>query len=152
MTPSAVTPEDHLALSVLSQQYATAVDRRDRTSFLDVFHPDAVLRIFNPAESDQPTAELAGLEQLGEVTTRIARFDRTFHFVGAGLYDVAVDTASGEVPCIAHHLTRGDDTTDYVMYIRYVDEYLRDDAHGWRISTRTLFVEWTDTRPVADGS
>jgi hypothetical protein len=148
MTPSTATPEDHLALSALSLQYAAAVDRRDRESFLEVFHPDAVLRIFNPSDAEQPTAELTGHEQLGEVTTRIARFDRTFHFVGGGRYDVAVETASGEVPCVAHHLTRGDDPTDYVMYIRYVDEYRRDEARGWCISTRTLLVDWTDTRPV----
>jgi hypothetical protein len=142
-------PADELALGALSQQYATAVDRRDRALFVDVFLPDGVLRIFNPSEAEQPTAERVGHAQLGQVTTRIARFDRTFHLVGRGRYDVAEDTATGEVSCLAHHLTRGDETTtDYVMYIRYVDEYRRDPSHEWRISIRSLFVDWTETRLV----
>lgn len=144
------TPEEQLALDTLSRRYASAVDRRDRASFLGVFHRDAVLRIFNPSEASVPSAELIGHDELGAVTTRIARFDRTFHVVGAGRYDVAGDTASGEVYCTAHHLTRGDSASDYLMLIRYVDEYRRDGSGEWLIATRTLLVDWTETRLVAE--
>lgn len=148
------TPEEQLALHALSLQYAAAVDRRDQASFLGVFHPDAVLRIFNPSEALAPSTELVGHDQLGGVTTRITRFERTFHVVGGGRYDVAGDTATGEVYCTAHHLTRGDatgpDATDLVMFIRYVDEYRRDDAAEWLVATRTLLVDWTETRTVTD--
>lgn len=144
------TPHEQLELDALSRQYASAVDRRDRALFLGVFHPDAVLRIFNPSEAPVPSAELTGHDELGGVTTRIARFDRTFHFVGAGRYDVEGDAASGEVYCTAHHLTSGDDATDLVMFIRYVDEYRRDGAGEWLIATRTLLADWTETRAVAD--
>ena len=45
---------------------------------------------------------------------------------------------------MAHHLTGGQ---DQVMVIRYQDTYsLHDD--DWRISDRTVIVDWTYTCPA----
>lgn len=147
-------PSEHLALLTLSQHYAAAVDRRDRGRLLAVFVPDALLQIFDSDEPFLPVMELHGHGEIGQITDRIARYERTFHLVGAALYDVDVDgaAASGEVYCVGHHLLRRDGLVDHVMYIRYVDEYCLDPEVGWQITNRRLLVDWSEQRPVPDDS
>jgi ketosteroid isomerase-like protein len=137
----------------LAALYAAGVDRRDRDMFLSAFTSDGRLRVFNPGDSPEPTGEMNGHEELARVMKGIAVYDRTHHFVGNALYevddqDVASEptSATGEVYCVAHHLTRGrHGGTDHVMYIRYADEYRRDEAGEWKISDRQVLVDWTDT-------
>ena len=97
-------------------------------------------------------ARVRGRDELADVITMIARYDKTFHMLGNARYDIADDTATGEVYCIAHHLaanpSREDGApTDHVMYIRYRDDYGRDD-HGWRIVERRVLVDWRETRSI----
>jgi ketosteroid isomerase-like protein len=146
-----VEPRDALALHALAQQYASAVDRRDRERFLAVFADGAALRIHDPAERSTPSSELIGHEQLARVTERIARYDRTFHMVGGGSYEVDGDTAAGEVMCVAHHVTRGataEDTYDDVMYIRYLDDFRRGADGAWLIAQRRLLVDFRQRLPA----
>jgi SnoaL-like domain len=148
---SAVDPSIQLELRAVAERYASGVDRRDAALIVSAFHADGRLSIHDPAESEQPTAVIVGHDQLGQMAERIARFDRTFHLLGNSRYEVSGDTASGEVYCIAHHLTRDGEPTDYVMYIRYQDEYRRSGDSRWRITARRLFVDWTDVQPVTLG-
>jgi ketosteroid isomerase-like protein len=137
---------DRLALRALADQYASAVDRRDRDAFLDVFHPDAVLVLLDHADPTVVTATRAGHAELAAVTELIARYERTFHFVGNARYEIDGDRATGEVYCLAHHLTPNrHGGTDYVMLIRYQDSYSRRDG-GWRIDERRLVTDWTEVR------
>ena len=46
-----------------------------------------------------------GEKELASVTRLIAAYDRTFHFLGNSRYEFDSDTATGEVYCMAHHLT-----------------------------------------------
>ena len=96
---------DRLALRALADQYAWAVDRRDRDGFLGVFHPDGVLVLLDHADPTVVTATRRGHAELADITERIARYDKTFHFVGNARYEIDGDRATGEVYCLAHHLT-----------------------------------------------
>jgi hypothetical protein len=81
----------------------------------------------------------------------LRRYDATFHMLGQSTYDVDVehDSATGEVYCMAHHMTRtADGGTDFVMFIRYNDDYVRSADGAWRIGLRRVLVDWTETRPV----
>jgi hypothetical protein len=144
--------DDRAALRDLAERYAAGVDRRDTELFLSAFDPErGSLLVFEPSEAPEPRGTRRGTGELAAVIRQISRYDRTFHHVGNSRYDVTGDRASGEVYCIAHHVTAGTDAdegrTDHVMYIRYRDAYERG-VHGWRIVERRVLVDWTDTRRI----
>ncbi|MFJ6573969.1 nuclear transport factor 2 family protein [Streptomyces sp. NPDC091292] len=132
-------------LRELAARYAHAVDRRDREAFLSVFHPEATLVVVPPSGA---VRRMRGYEQLGLVTERIARYDRTFHLLGQSIHSAdGADEASGVTYCVAHHMSGGADPVDHVMYIRYQDRFRRDSS-GWTIDHREVLIDWTETRPV----
>ena len=92
---------DQLALRALAERYAAGVDRRDRDLFLSAFHADGVLVLLDRADPTQVTATRRGHAELGDVTELIARYDKTFHFIGNARYEVDGDRATGEVYCVA---------------------------------------------------
>ena len=137
---------DRFALRALADQYAWAVDRRDRDGFLEAFHPDGVLVLLDHADPTIVTATRRGHTELAAITELIARYDKTFHFVGNARYEIDGDRATGEVYCLAHHLTPNrHGGTDYVMLIRYQDTYSRRDGR-WGIDERRLITDWTELR------
>jgi len=133
-------------LRSLAERYAQGVDRRDVDTFVALFHDDAAIVIHDPSESTDPR-ELRGLERLAKVPEVIQRYPKTIHLLGQSTYDIGDGEATGEVYCIAHHLTPDvHGGTNYVMYIRYEDTY-RPDAEGvWKFAERRLRVDWTETR------
>jgi SnoaL-like protein len=138
------------ALMELSRAYARAVDRQDPDGFRRVFTTDATLRISAHGDPGHVVRTVRGHRELGRVPQGLERYHRCYHFLGQGSYQVAEDGATGEVYCIAHHLTVGEaeeDVEDVVMYIRYADRYERDvgDAR-WLIADRLVQVDWTETR------
>ena len=137
---------DRLALRGLGEQYAWAVDRRDRDAFLAVFHPDGVLVLLDHADPEKVTATRRGHGELADITDLITRYEKTFHFVSNARFAIDGDRATGEVYCLAHHLTPNrHGGTDYVMMIRYQDTYSRRDGR-WGIDERRLITDWTETR------
>jgi hypothetical protein len=137
---------DQVALRALADTYAAGVDRRDRDLFVSAFHPDATLHVHAPGDPDTVTGTRAGHDELGEITTLIARYDATYHFVGNARYEVDGDHATGEVYGMAHHLTPDrHGGTDYVMLMRYLDTYSRR-AGTWRIDERHCLTDWTEVR------
>jgi hypothetical protein len=134
-------------LRSLSFRYATGVDRRDLDLFLSAFHPDATLTVERPPAPARP---MRGHAEIGRVMERITIYAQTFHFLGQTAYAPTAAGASGSVACIGHHLWRDDDDgdLDHVMYIRYTDEYRTGDDGRWRISARTVAVDWSETRAV----
>jgi hypothetical protein len=142
---------DQADLRALADQYARAVDRRDRQAFLAVFHPDAKLVLLDHSDPTVVTATLAGHAELGTVTERITRYEKTFHFVGTAQYEVDGDRATGEVYCLAHHLSPdpsssdGHGGIDYVMLIRYQDTCSRREGR-WAFDERRLVTDWTELR------
>ena len=140
-----------LELRSLADRYAQSIDRRDVESFVALFHDDAAIAIHDPGESDE-FRETRGIERLAKIPEVIKRYPKTFHLLGQSTYVIGDGEATGEVYCVAHHLTPDDASpegaggTNYVMYIRYEDTY-RPDADGtWKFSQRRLRVDWTETR------
>jgi ketosteroid isomerase-like protein len=146
MSPAA-TAADAVELRALAENYAHGADRGDKDAFLSAFHPDARLIVFTNTDDDEPRSVREGHEALSAIPEMLRRYDKTFHFVGNHRYAVDGDTASGEVYCIAHHLTTdADGATDFVMLIRYLDSYRRDPGGAWRIAEREVRPDWTESR------
>jgi hypothetical protein len=90
---------------------------------------------------------------MARIPESIQRYDRTFHFLGQSTYDIGDSEATGEVYCIAHHLTPDQHGgTNYVMYIRYEDTYRPDAEGAWKFARRRLRVDWTETRAANPGA
>jgi len=140
-----------LELRSLAERYARGVDRRDDVEgFVALFLPDAVITIHDPSESTDPR-EIRGAERLGRIPEVITRYPKTFHMLGQSTYAIDEGEATGEVYCIAHHLTLDEPAgpgtgTDYVMFIRYEDTYRPDADGAWKFAQRRLRVDWTETR------
>jgi len=147
MTDEALrTIADRLALRELADTYAAGVDRRDPELFVQAFHDDAVLHVHKPGDPDTVTGTRRGRDELAEITTLIARYARTYHFVGNTRYEIDGDRATGEVYGMAHHLTPDHHGgTDYVMLMRYHDTYERRDGR-WGIVERHCLTDWTEVR------
>lgn len=148
MTDPAPEVADLLAIHDLAYRYAAGVDRRDRQLFLSAFHPDATLTVRRPGPDGEVRDSVrTGHDELGTVTEVIARYARTFHFIGNHLVEVAGDTATGEVYCTAHHLDPGPHGgTDFTMLIRYQDTYRRGPDSPWLIASRRVEVDWTEVQ------
>jgi hypothetical protein len=137
------------ALRELSERYAAACDRNDGDAYAGVFVPDGRLRVVNPHNAEDPGTEIVGRKRLVEMPLALRRrYTRTYHFLGNATYQVAGDEAAGEVYCMAHHLSvDGEVGTDYVMFIRYRDVYLRQDPdRAWYVADRRVLVDWTELR------
>jgi uncharacterized protein (TIGR02246 family) len=132
---------DRLELRELVEAYAFAADARDRRAFAEVFTADGVLR--TSGSSYEGRAAIAGvLDHLD------AHYPTTMHFVGNHKVTVCGDEADGLTYCLAHHVSAGHDgQRDTLMVIRYTDEY-RKTCDGWRISLRSLEIDWQEDRPL----
>jgi ketosteroid isomerase-like protein len=144
--PDAASTE---ALRSLARDYASGVDRRDRTLLLSAFHPDATLTVVRHDDPSTSPRTMSGHDEIGRIVERIARYSHTFHFLGQHDYGLTDTGATGEVSCIAHHRWAADDAEhDHVMYIRYLDGYRRGEDGRWRIAARTVGVDWSETRRI----
>jgi ketosteroid isomerase-like protein len=136
-------------LRALAEAYARTVDRRDVEGFVALFDSNAVNSVH---DADGESRVIRGSEELARIPELIQMFPKTFHFLGQSTYDIGDGEATGEVYCIAHHLTppAADDqpTNDYVMFIRYADDYRPDPEGRWRFAHRRLVTEWTETRAI----
>jgi hypothetical protein len=146
---------DVLELKDLAYRYASGVDRRDREKFLSVFTADATLRVFQTSEErEELVSTRTGAEELGEIPDLISRYTRTFHFIGNQLYQLDGNRATGEVYCMARHLTADrHGGTDYVIFIRYEDTYYYGNG-AWLIADRRVIADWSEVQggvfPSAD--
>jgi hypothetical protein len=129
-------------LRALSDQYAAAADDRDGDRFAGLFVADGELVVPNLPKDLRPVVTRAGRDALRQVPDGLRRYVRTFHLVSNQRYRVEGDRASGEVQCVAHHVSAdgsggAGEGTDTVWYIRYRDDY-RHTGSGWRFVRREL--------------
>src|SRR3989337_4740 len=92
---------DSVALRHLVDSYAAGCDRRDIDILRSCFAEGAVLTVHRP---DGPSSMTAP-DDLERIPTGLGRYDQTFHFVGNHRVELDGDEATGDVYCIAHHLT-----------------------------------------------
>ena len=137
--------DDLVLLRQLVDRYADAVDRRDIEGFSALFGDGGTLTL--PALGPGEASTLSG-DSLPAALEPLAVYERTFHHVGAAVFDVNGDTATGRVQCSAHHYERTHNgPIDLVMYIVYRDEYLRSGA-AWTFGSRIVDVRWTEAHPA----
>jgi SnoaL-like domain len=159
MTPHTQPPEQvEGALRTLSLDYAAAVDDRDGERLSQLFVADGELVVPKFPDDLGPVITRAGHQALRRVPQGLSVYERTLHQLSNHRYQVDGDQASGEVQCVAHHLSaaggrtgaagpEGSVATDMVWYIRYRDGYRRTDA-GWRFVRRELHLQWVEDHPV----
>lgn len=131
----------------LSARYAAGADRRDADLFVSAFVPDGRLRRYDPSDAPEPATDRHGHAALAAVPDLLSRYAHTFHHLGQARYEIDGEVATGEVYCLAHHLTRDDPPMMHVMHIRYLDRY-RLAAGRWGIEDRRVLVDWTEHRPA----
>ncbi|MEX2293465.1 MAG: nuclear transport factor 2 family protein [Acidimicrobiales bacterium] len=132
----------------LAARYAAGADRRDPDLFVSAFLAEGRLRRYDPADATEPSTDRQGLDALAQVPGLLDRYSHTFHHLGQSRYDmVGDDTATGEIYCLAHHLTRTDPPVLQVMHIRYLDRYRRVDGQ-WGIEDRRVLVDLTEHRSI----
>ena len=87
---------------------------------------------------------VAGPDELREVAKLLSSYSTTFHLMANHTCEIEGALATGEVYCLAHHLTEegaaGDNT---LMVIRYRDRYAKLDG-AWRFARRDVMRQWTE--------
>ena len=157
--PAPVGWADEASLRSLSTAYAAAADARDGEWLASLFAEDGALVVPKFPTDLRPVVTRRGHDALVQVAEMLRRYDRTFHLVTNHRFAVAGDTASGEVQCVAHHVSltgdrsgggpasEGPAGTDTVWFIRYRDRYRRSGS-GWRFERRELDLQWVEEHPV----
>ncbi|MEW2352170.1 nuclear transport factor 2 family protein [Spirillospora sp. NPDC029432] len=141
---------DRVVLGDLVARYALCTDRRRMDDLADLFTEDATLVLPDPPKELAPVRAFTGREEIAASFSSLNDVPVTFHALAGQVFDAGPrpDTATGEVACVAHHLTERDGKpSDLVWHLRYTDAYRLDEG-TWRITRRELAIDWIETRPV----
>ncbi|MBD2894500.1 hypothetical protein amrb99_34260 [Actinomadura sp. RB99] len=142
---------DRVELLDLVARYALYADRREIDAMADLFTADAVLVLPSAPDVLDPVRTFTGRAEIAATLAVLDGIPVTFHALVGQVFDAGPGpgTATGEIACVAHHLTeRGDGTTsDLVWNCRYTDAYRRDGG-TWRIARREQRIDSIETRPV----
>jgi 3-phenylpropionate/cinnamic acid dioxygenase small subunit len=134
---------DRAAIQDLMLRYARGVDRKDLDLVASCFRPDASY------EGTLASGTIA--EALLRLRDRMARYDRTMHFIGNQLIEINGDTASSETYAVAYHrLTEDGIARLFTVGVRYLDALARD-GEEWRIRRRVVQTDWQRTDVIDSG-
>ncbi|MEO8695995.1 MAG: nuclear transport factor 2 family protein [Acidimicrobiales bacterium] len=135
---------DRLALRALVEQYAKGADNRSPELFGGAFTKDGVL--------NTNRGPVNGSDAIAALAPKLGRYKATMHMIANHYVEfVDDDNATGETYCMASHVYDSDGIDRvYVMAIRYQDVYVRT-GDGWRMSARTLTLQWDEDRPLREG-
>lgn len=114
-----------------------------------LFTADTHFVVYVNAKDPTPTQELHSREALAPVFDDLNRYDATMHFIGQStILTLADDRGTGEVYCLAHHLTvDGDKRRLMVAALRYADTFVKKDG-AWLFAERLLYVDWLEERAL----
>ena len=135
-------------------RYCRGIDRLDLDLVRSCYHPDAT--------DDHGSFSGTVDEYLAWVEPLLAKYDRTFHFIGNVVidFDVPARGTAKEVdyvPTVAfcesygvahHESASGPDHANLVTGFRFVDRF-EDRGEGWAIAARTAITEWSRKDPEA---
>src|SRR6185503_1657099 len=126
----AISPEeaaDRLAIRELVEAYSHCADRRDAKGQMALFTPDTHFVVYMNAKDPTPSQELHSREALAPVFADLNRYAATMHFLGQStILTLSDDRATGEVYCMAHHLTvDGSKRSLMLAALRYADTYVK---------------------------
>ena len=140
---------DRLAIRALIDAYAHFADSRQPERQADLYVEGGRTLVFPDPAVDEPAQVLTTRDEHLEGFGALKQYVATTHFNGQSVALIDGDTATGESYCLAHHvLEAGTGRQLIVMAIRYRDVFTRADG-AWRFAERRLFIDWTETRPLA---
>src|SRR6266704_3427121 len=104
-----ISPEeaaDRFAIRELVEAYAHCADRRDADGQMALFTENTHFVVYMDAKNPQPSQELHSRAALAPVFADLNKYAATMHFLGQStILSSSADRATGEVYCMAHHLT-----------------------------------------------
>jgi ketosteroid isomerase-like protein len=141
---------DRLAIRELVEAYAHCADRRDAKGQMALFTEDAHFVVYMDAKDPKPSQELHSREALAPVFADLNKYAATMHFLGQStILTLSGDRGTGEVYCIAHHLTvDGKERSLMIAALRYTDTYVKRDG-AWLYAERLLYVDWVEQRALS---
>jgi SnoaL-like domain len=106
--------------------------------------------VYMNAKDPRPSQDLHSREALAPVFADLNQYAATMHFVGQStIFSLDGDRATGEVYCIAHHLTvDGEKRRMMVAYLCYLDAFVKIDG-AWLFAERLLYVDWLEERGLS---
>jgi SnoaL-like domain len=149
ITVSPAEAADRLAIRELIEAYAHCADRRDARGQMALFTPDTHFVVYMNAKDPKPSQELHSREALAPVFAELNRYAATMHFVGQStILTLTADRATGEVYCLAHHLTVDTGTRRLMIAaLRYADTFVKTGG-AWLFAERRLYVDWLEERAL----
>jgi hypothetical protein len=140
---------NRLAIRELVEAYAHCADRRDAKGQMSLFTPDTHFVVYMNAKDSKPSQELHSREALAPVFADLNKYAATLHFVGQStILGLTDDRGTGEVYCLAHHLTvDGDKRELMIAALRYYDTFVKMDG-SWLFAERLLYVDWLEERAL----
>jgi len=141
---------DRLAIRELVEAYAHCADRRDAKGQMSLFTADAHFVVYMNAKDPTPSQELHSREALAPVFADLNKYAATMHFVGQStILTLTADRGTGEVYCLAHHLTvEGEKRQLMIAALRYCDTLVKVDG-AWLFAERLLYVDWIEERVLS---
>jgi len=141
---------DRLAIRELVEAYAHCADRREAKNQMALFTEDTHFVVYMDAKDPKPSQELHSRGELAPVFADLNRYPATMHFVGQStIQTLSAEHATGEVYCIAHHLTvEGQKRSLMIAMLRYGDTYVKQNG-AWLYSERRLYVDWIEQRGIS---
>jgi SnoaL-like protein len=143
---------DRLALRELFDAYAHCADRRNAEGQKALFTDDTRFAVYMDGEGTDPTYVLEGREALAPAFDDLNRYEATTHFNGQSTVTIDGNRATGESYTIAHHIYNEDGTRKIMIAsLRYLDTFAKLDGR-WFFAERDLILDWSETRPLAEGT
>lgn len=143
-----MTAGERRELHELVERYAQAVDRGDSAGVAELFTEDGVLATWLSPKDASATNERVGRKAIADALDGLKRYAATHHTISSHTSLVEGLHATGETLCTAHHVeATGKGQLDRVLYIRYVDTFIRTSG-PWLFSRREVHVQWSSTLPV----
>jgi ketosteroid isomerase-like protein len=139
---------DQWEIRQLVERYASAADRADGDAAAALFTEDGVLEVRLDPTRDEVTGIRTGRPEIAAAVGSLRRYRSTHHSISSCVVDGDGDQALGDTRCVAHHVDGdGADAHDRVLFIRYLDSFVRLDGR-WQIAVRKLEVQWISVLPV----
>jgi SnoaL-like domain len=134
---------DRQALRDLAYRYARAIDRRDETLLVSLYHEDAI--------DCHGTVFQGGPKQYAEFQPVVmAQFAVTSHYIVNTAYAIDGDYAEGELYFIAYHRFQPPEKKELFIGGRYLDRYERRQGE-WKFLRRDLVWDFARTiTPTAE--
>src|SRR6202007_2145209 len=118
---------DRLAIRELVEAYAHCADRRDAKGQMALFTEDTHFVVYMNAKDPTPSQELHSRASLAPAFDDLNKYAASMHFVGQStILTLTADRATGEVYCMAHHLTiDGTKRRLMIAALPYADTYVK---------------------------